>query len=93
MINGDLNNMDDEKNNYRPILIGISVLLGLWVISSYSFLLFHSIAEIFSIVVACSLFMFAWNSRQFMKNDYFIFIGIAYLFIAFLDLAHLLSYK
>ncbi len=92
MINGDLNNMDDEKNNYRPILIGISVLLGLWVISSYSFLLFHSIAEIFSIVVACSLFMFAWNSRQFMKNDYFIFIGIAYLFIAFLDLAHLLSY-
>ncbi len=72
--------------------IGAVVLIGLYLTSLKSYLLFHSLAEIFSIVIAFSLFIIAWNSRNFIKNQYLLFIGIAYLFISFLDLLHTLSY-
>jgi PAS domain S-box-containing protein len=82
-----------EKRSYAPILIGVLVLFGLYRTSSYSYLLFHSLAEIFSIVVACGIFMIAWNSRRFLDNTYLLFIGIAYLFVGGLDLIHTLAYK
>jgi PAS domain S-box-containing protein len=82
-----------EKKSYSPILIGILVLFGLYMTSLYSYLLFHSLAEIFSIVVACGIFMIAWNSRRFLDNTYLLFIGIAYLFVGGLDLIHTLAYK
>ena len=67
--------------------------IGLYFTTKVNYLLFHSLAEIFSIVVAFSLFVIAWNSKNFIKNQYLLFIGIAYLFIGFLDLLHTLSYK
>ena len=41
-----------KKKSYLSIFLGVFVLIGLYVTSLYSFLLFHSLAEIFSIVVA-----------------------------------------
>ncbi len=57
------------------------------------YLLFHSLAELFSIVIACGIFILAWNSRKYLNNDYLLFIGIAYLFVGFLDTLHTLAYK
>jgi signal transduction histidine kinase len=68
------------------------ILFGLYLTRLYSYLLFHSLAEIFSIVVACGIFMVALNARGFLDNNYFLFIGIAYLFVAILDLIHSLTY-
>ncbi len=70
-----------------------AALAGLYFTTYVNYLLFHSLAEFFSIVVACSFFMITWNSKKYIKNQYLLFIGIAYLFIAFLDLLHTLSYK
>lgn len=69
------------------------LLVGLYFTTFINYLLFHALAEIFSIVVAGSFFMIAWNSKKYIKNPYLLFIGIAYFFIAFLDLIHTLSYK
>jgi len=80
------------SKKYPYILIGILALLGLYLASLYNYLLFHSLAEIFSIIVACGIFMIAWNSRRFLDNNYLLFIGIAYLFIASLELVHTLAY-
>jgi Membrane-associated sensor domain len=72
----------------------IFIILGLLYLTSlYSYLLFHSIAEIFSVVVAFGIFMLAWNSRRFLDNNYLLFIGIAYLFVGMLDILHTLAYK
>ncbi len=79
-----------KKSKY--ILTGTLVFLGLYLSSLYNYLLFHSLAEIFSIVVAFGIFMVAWNSRRFLDNNYLLFIGIAYLFVASLDLVHTLAY-
>lgn len=72
----------------------VFIVLGLlYLTSTYSFLLFHSIAEIFSVVVAFGIFMLAWNSRRFLDNNALLFIGIAYLFVAIVDILHTLAYK
>jgi hypothetical protein len=78
---------------FVTIIAGVLILLGLYLTSRYSYLLFHSLAEIFSIVVACGIFMVAWNSRKFLNNNYLLLLGIAYLFIGGLDTIHTLAYK
>ena len=74
------------------IIAGILILFALYLTSLHSYLLFHGLAEIFSIVVACGIFILAWNSRRFLDNNYLLFLGIAYLFVAGLDLIHTLGY-
>jgi PAS domain S-box-containing protein len=81
------------SKKYLYLLFGILVLLGLYLSSLYNYLLFHSLAELFSIVVACGIFMIAWNSRRFLDNNYLLLIGIAYLFVGGFDLIHTLAYK
>ena len=83
----------DNRVIYRDLPITAAVFLGLYLLSLYSYLLFHSLVEIFSVVIGCGLFLVAWNVRQFIKNNYLLFIGIAYLFVAGIDLLHMLSYK
>ena len=74
-------------------MVWIVIIAGLYLASLYNYLLFHSLSEIFSIFVACGIFVVAWNSRRFMDNNYLLFLGIAYLFIGGLDLVHTLAYK
>ena len=68
-------------------------MFGLYLSSLYNYLLFHSLAEFFSIVVAWAIFILAWNSRRIMDNNYLLLLGIAFLFIGVLDLVHTLGYK
>ena len=48
----------------------------------------HNLAEMFSVTVACSVFMLTWNARKFIDNHYFIILGIAYLFVGVIDFLH-----
>ena len=83
-----------KKKRYDVSLsLGLLCFLALYLCRSYSYLLFHSLAEAFSIIVACGVFMLAWNARRFLDNACLLFIGIAYLFVGGLDLLHTLSYK
>jgi PAS domain S-box-containing protein len=77
-----------------PTLVyGALFLLGLYGASLYSFLLFHCLAETFSVVIACGIFVLAWNSRHLIDNPYLVFMGIAFLSIGALDFLHTLAYK
>lgn len=80
------------RKQYFNVIIATVIFAFLYFLSLYSYLLYHSLAEVFSIVIAAGIFMVAWNSRRFMDNKYFLFIGIAYLFVAFIDLIHTLAY-
>jgi signal transduction histidine kinase len=85
--------MPIETRKYLPFLLGIALLLGLYSTSTYSYLLFHILVEMFAIIVAFSIFALAWNSRRFIENHYLLFIGIAFLFVGSLELLHTLAYK
>lgn len=82
-----------NSNQYVHILVGLLIFIGLYLTSLYNYLLFHSVAEIFSIVVICGVFLIFWNTRHLVDNGYLLFISIAYLFIAGIDLLHTLAYK
>jgi PAS domain S-box-containing protein len=76
-----------------PHLFQAVIVLALLVISGYNYLLFHTLAELFSIAVGWSIFMIAWNARDWSTSRYFLVIGVAYLFIGGIDLVHTLAYK
>ncbi len=75
------------------VLVAVGVLAALYLTSVHSYLLFHSMVEVFTIVVACGVFVIAWNARRYMNNNYLLFLGIASVFVALLDLLHTLAYQ
>jgi PAS domain S-box-containing protein len=83
----------EERSLWLNGAFAFALFVGLYVTSIYNYLLFHSLAELFSIVVAFGIFVIAWNSRTFINNNYLLFLGIAYLFVGGLDLLHVLDYK
>jgi PAS domain S-box-containing protein len=76
------------------ILITISALafIALYTTSTYNYLLFHTLVELFSIAVAFAIFIMAWNVRR-MINGYFLVLSIGFLFFGFVDLIHTLAYS
>jgi len=82
-----------QLNKVLQPLVWAIVLVGLYLSSLYNYLLYHSLAELFSVVIAVGVFAIAWNSRRFLENNYLLYLGIAYLFVGIIDLAHTLSYK
>ena len=75
------------------LLTGTLLLVALYLTSLYSYLLFHSLIELFTVTVAGSIFVIAWNARAYLNNNYLLFVGITSLFVALLDLVHTLAYQ
>jgi len=71
----------------------VGLLAGLAASSLYSYLLFHSLAELFAIVIAGATFVVAWNARRFLARSFLLFVGSSYLAVAAVDLAHTLTYR
>lgn len=87
----------DEKQAIPPLayaLLGwMAVLTGLEIISQNNYLLFHTLAELFSIIIAGAIFTVAWNSRRFSPNGYLLIVGISLLFAGTIDFLHIITYK
>ena len=47
----------------------------------------------FSVLIAATIAIVAINCWQIIRNQYVLFIGIGYLFVALLDILHTLTYK
>ncbi|MCI5221636.1 MAG: PAS domain S-box protein [Candidatus Electrothrix sp. AR4] len=72
---------------------GFFFSIVLIIISMYSYLLFHSLVELFSVSVAIIMFVVAWHTYKFSRNHFLMYLGCGYLWIALLDLLHTLIYK
>ena len=77
---------------FQYILLGMLVFFGLLAVGRSNFLLFHGLAELFSIALAWSVFFLVWNTKKIIRNDFLLFLGIAYFFVGLIDLFHTLSY-
>ncbi len=73
--------------------MGLVVLIGVHLTTYYNYLLFHSISELFSIIIAMTVFVIAINCWKSIQNQYVLFVGVAYLFVGFIDILHTLTYK
>lgn len=75
-------------------LLSVALLFLYGVTSQYNYILFHSVAEIFSVVVAASIFVVAVNSWKYLEtNPYLSIVGVGFVFVAIIDVLHLLSFK
>ncbi|MCJ7649276.1 MAG: ATP-binding protein [Candidatus Lokiarchaeota archaeon] len=87
---------DSEASKFRRDLIEYVILIGglflTYLISLYNYLLFHSIAEVISIVISGGIFLIGWHSRKYMDSSFFLILGVSFLFISVLDLIHTLAY-
>jgi signal transduction histidine kinase len=82
------------KPSFMPSYIfGGALLLGIYLTSFHSYLLFHSVAETFSILVSFSIFLFALNTLDFVEARYFFILGTAYLFVGGFDFLHMMTYR
>lgn len=81
------------KKNYRTLFASCLLMLILFISIKESYLLFHTLVELFSVTVAFAVFIVTWNSRKILDNNYLFLVGIAYLFIGILDILHALTYK
>ena len=74
------------------VLLGIPVIALIYSMHLREPNLPHNLAEMFSVVVAVGIFMLTWNARRFIDNNYFLFLGIAYLFVGIIDCLHALTF-
>ena len=75
------------------LLAGVAMLIGMYAVSRYNYLLFHNMVETFAAFMAFTVFVLFWNTRRFLSNGFFLFIGIACLFAGIFDLLHIWTYK
>lgn len=87
------NNARDILESYYSIFVLAALLILISITNLFNFLLFHTITEIFSIVIAVGIFIIGWHTRKFTESVFFVRYGIASLFIASIDLIHTLSYE
>lgn len=96
LINLDIKDLDVMNNHsflikYSEHFILTTFFTILYLINLNNYLLFHSIIEIFSIIVAGTIFLISWHSRKHLQNNYLTIIGIAFAFTAIIDLIHTLA--
>lgn len=81
------------NNPFNYLLGAVGVAIVLYLLSLHSYLLFHTIAEGFSIVVAFGMFAVAWHTRKYSKDVFLLFLGVAYVIVAGIDFLHTLAYR
>ncbi len=60
---------------------------------STHYLLFHTMAELFAIVVSFSIFVLAWLSSRYLSNGYLIMLGGSYATVGMVDVLHTLTFR
>ena len=83
---------------YSPLLGFLAIVVLLYVVylgrpEQVPYVAVHGLAELFGILVACSVFVVAWSFREELHSNYLLFVGIAYLFVGCLHLVHLLAFR
>jgi hypothetical protein len=83
---------NESSYSYFPLVIAVSSV-SLYLTSLYSYLFFHFLIELFTIVIALGIFAIAWSSRRYVSNNFLLILGMSFFFIGSLDLIHTIAYK
>lgn len=75
--------------SWPPALLSVVAWLG----AQVNYLLFHTLAELFSIVVAGAALAVATTARRYTRDGFVVFVSVAIGWCAALDLLHTLVFK
>lgn len=88
--------MKQSRKEQDDFILGIPIIFIVIILAARYFeghLLFHSLAELFTILVALTMAIVAYHTYNFTKNNFLLYLGMGYFWIALLDLFHMLTYK
>ena len=88
--------MEESRKQQIYFIVGVPVIFTAAIVVARLFeghLLFHSLAELFTILVGMTMAIVAHYTYHFTKNNFLLYLGIGYFWIALLDLLHMLTYK
>jgi len=78
---------------YTSLIIPVLLSVLLVIIYQFNFLLFHTLAETFAIIIAILLSVVSWYMYPFTRNNFLMYLGCGYIWIGVLDMMHTMSYK
>jgi hypothetical protein len=81
-----------SRDDSLTVGVGAVLLALLYLASLHSYLLFHTLAEIVFIVVCITVLVMAVALRQFLDDDFALFLGVALSVEAFLHIVHVVDY-
>ena len=74
------------------IVLPVALATLLMVLSFQNFLLFHTLAELFAILIAIIMFAIAWQTYRFSHDEFLMYLSCGFFWIAIIDLLHALAY-
>jgi len=88
-----MTNSSPSLINVKTLILPTALAVLLILSRQNSFILFHTLAEFFAIVVAILTTVVAWQMYSFTRNHFLMYLGCGYFWVAALDMMHALSYK
>jgi len=83
-----------EQNRSKLLTaVDVGLLAGLCLVGLYNYLLFHTLAELLTAIIAGAAFVIFWNTRRFLSDAFYALLGMGYLAAGSLDIIHALSYR
>lgn len=81
--------------NLRPVhlVFGLLFVIATFFIARQNYLLFHAIADGFTVLVGAFIFDLANTTYSQTKNKYYLILGNTMFFTSMLDLLHILTYQ
>jgi diguanylate cyclase (GGDEF)-like protein len=83
---------DNFYSNKNLLKISVIIVVS-FIVSTKNYLLFHTILEGWAVIISAIIYIIANRTYKHSKNNYLLFLGIAYLFVGILDFFHLITYK
>jgi len=74
------------------VSVGLAAVLGALYAYSLNYGFYHNFVEVLGIIIAGTIFVVTWHARKIIKNNYFLLLGVAFAFVGFLNLLHILYY-
>ncbi len=87
------NLLNNTYKGWISILLGACFLFAAGYLGTKNFLIFHSFAETFTIIVSYSIAFIVLNTYESINNNFIPIIGVAYFCAGFFDVIHTLSYE
>ena len=84
----------DQSTFIQMLFYPLIIITALLIARFYNgVLLFHTLAELFSVFVGLLMLVVVLNTQHFVKNDFLIYLGIGYFSISVIDAMHAFTVK
>ncbi|UUX91524.1 MASE3 domain-containing protein [Methanoplanus endosymbiosus] len=84
---------DHEMSSISSRFIVLMIILAALLSSLYSYVLFHTMIELFTVVITGLIFVIVWNLKDRIDNNFLVIIGVACFYMGTFDFLHTISYS